>query len=169
MNIVRNQAWWHFCIVPRPPELVPCPSKLPNWKSNHSSSLCFKFHHSRTYVFRVTKKGCGSTFALNNALLSWHGTLHTLRINYVSNCNLAVHKEVNGCAQSTAVLNLKCSQKRYLSGYLVVACTNIWPCKIQSKKAISHISCDNPYSLKHQHLWANEWAFSEKYCLLYSF
>ena len=54
-------------------------------------------------------------------------TQYSFWLCYVCHCNLALHKAADDCAQSMAVLNLNCSQKKYLSGFFFVfACTNIW-------------------------------------------
>ena len=48
----------------------------------------------------------------------WNGcTQYSFWQCYVCHCILAVHKAADDCAQSMAVLNLNCSQKKDLSGF----------------------------------------------------
>ena len=65
------------------------------------------------------------------------------------------------------------SQWLYWIWYKVkkVTCTSIWPCKVQSMKAMSHILYDAPYSIRYQHLQANEGVFLMKnivYCTAFN-
>ena len=52
-------------------------------------------------------------------------TQYSFWLCYMCHCNLAVHKASDDCAQSMAVLNLNCSQRKYLSWFFVFAHTTI--------------------------------------------
>ena len=45
-------------------------------------------------------------------------TQYSFSLCYVCHYHLAVHRAADGCAQLMAVLNLKCSQTKHLSGFL---------------------------------------------------